>query len=417
MATRRGRPQTREGGKEPLDLDALKSQFDVSNFDLNAIIRGIQLTFVGVNRALQNQEIFTNKHYKQAAYAVAAGIVIRLTIAIPIFLVKASLWFLSFFISMEDATWDDTLVNGLDFIAEYVLQVPFFLMVLMRYVSPTLDNLFMDSLRWVDVTYVQKHKNERPSSLRSLYYPNLKLYRVTDGSTHNTSLADRVTVFLSRFAKRGLISLAVYALSFTPLIGRFVLPAASFYTFNSAVGLGPASAIFAAGLFLPRAWLVVFLQTYFSTRSLMRELLEPYFARIHFTSAQKKQWFHSRAGLLFGFALAFNVLIRVPLVGVLVYGLAEASTAYLLTKITDPPPPPQRQAGFAESQTVWRNKQKFLGLSLSNLDALQTAPPSPPPSTATATGMDLGTGPSDDPPLSELPSYEEAMAALRVQGS
>jgi len=42
---------------------------------------------------------------------------------------------------MQEATWDDTLIQGLDFIAEYVLQVPFFLMVLMRYVSPTLDNL------------------------------------------------------------------------------------------------------------------------------------------------------------------------------------------------------------------------------------------------------------------------------------
>ncbi len=42
---------------------------------------------------------------------------------------------------MENATWDDTILNGLNFIAEYVLQIPLFLMVLMRYVSPTLDNL------------------------------------------------------------------------------------------------------------------------------------------------------------------------------------------------------------------------------------------------------------------------------------
>ena len=48
---------------------------------------------------------------------------------------------LSFVVSMEEATWDDTILEGLDFIAEYVLQVPFFLMVLMRYVTPTLDNL------------------------------------------------------------------------------------------------------------------------------------------------------------------------------------------------------------------------------------------------------------------------------------
>jgi hypothetical protein len=38
-------------------------------------------------------------------------------------------------------TWDDSIVEGLNFIEEYVLQVPFFLMALMRYLVPTLDNL------------------------------------------------------------------------------------------------------------------------------------------------------------------------------------------------------------------------------------------------------------------------------------
>jgi hypothetical protein len=32
-------------------------------------------------------------------------------------------------------------MEGLDFLARHVLQVPFFLMTLMRYVVPTLDNL------------------------------------------------------------------------------------------------------------------------------------------------------------------------------------------------------------------------------------------------------------------------------------
>lgn len=55
--------------------------------------------------------------------------------------VRAFLWILSLFYSLDAVTWDDTLVNGLNFIAEYVLQVPFFLMALMRYVVPTLDIL------------------------------------------------------------------------------------------------------------------------------------------------------------------------------------------------------------------------------------------------------------------------------------
>lgn len=78
---------------------------------------------------------------------------------------------------------------------------------------------------------------------------------------------------LMRFGKKAGLSLAVFALSYVPYVGRLVLPAASFYTFQSVVGLGSASIIFGTGLFLPRRYLVMFLQSYFASRSLMRELV------------------------------------------------------------------------------------------------------------------------------------------------
>ncbi|KAK4124134.1 hypothetical protein N657DRAFT_571761 [Parathielavia appendiculata] len=359
-----------------LDKDKLKQRFDVSHFDINAIIRGIQLTLVGAHRALQNPEIFTSQHYKQAALAVAAGIAIRLLIALPVFGIKVLLWFLSLFLPLDWVSWDDSLVNGLSFIEEHVLQAPLFFMSLMRYVTPTLDDLFMSSLAWVDHTYALKHKHDRdPSQLRPMYYTNLQLYRPTDGRTHSSSTAESVTLLVYRFARKGAISLAVFGASYLPYVGRLILPAASFWTFKRAVGLGPASLIFGTGVLLPRRYLVIFLQSYFASRSLVRELLEPYFARIKFTAEEKRKWFRSREGLLFGFGIGFLVLLRVPLLGVLVYGIAEASTAYLITKVSDPPPPPSESEGFTQSQTEWRNKQKFLSLSLGNLDALHDKPP------------------------------------------
>lgn len=54
---------------------------------------------------------------------------------------KASLWGVSFAVDFEVATWDDVLVGGLDFLANSVLQIPFFLMSLMRYITPTLDHM------------------------------------------------------------------------------------------------------------------------------------------------------------------------------------------------------------------------------------------------------------------------------------
>jgi hypothetical protein len=56
-------------------------------------------------------------------------------------------------------------------------------------------------------------------------------------------------------------------------------------------------------------------------------------------------------------------------VGVLIYGIAEASTAYLVTKITDPPPPPAAEVKqFTERETRWHNKHEFLSLPLEKLD-------------------------------------------------
>lgn len=128
-------------------------------------------------------------------------------------------------------------------------------------------------LAWVDQTYYEKHKGEDPTTLRPPYYPNLRKYATRDGSTHSKSTAEAVTMFLVRFGRKAGISLAVFALSYVPYVGRFVLPAASFYTFQKVGGLGPAAIVFGTGIFLPRRYLVIFLQSYFSSRSLMRELV------------------------------------------------------------------------------------------------------------------------------------------------
>lgn len=68
--------------------------------------------------------------------------------------------------------------------------------------------------------------------------------------------------------------------------------------------------------------------------------------------------------------MAFWAFLKIPLLGVLIYGVAEASTAFLITKITDPPPPPAaRGEKTAEGQVHWHNKHEFLKLPLDRLDA------------------------------------------------
>lgn len=146
-------------------------------------------------------------------------------------------------------------------------------MSFMRYLSPAMDHMFMDSLEWVDQTYIQKHKSEDPSHLRAMYYPNLRLYSQHAETAQKKDPYKAMGAFLKRFGKKAALSLGIYLLSFVPYVGRFVLPAASFYTFNKAAGWQPAVLVFGSGLFVPKRYLVMFLQSYFSSRSLMRELV------------------------------------------------------------------------------------------------------------------------------------------------
>ena len=131
----------------------------------------------------------------------------------------------------------------------------------------------MDSLAWVDQTYYKKHKSEDPSRLRADYYAELRLYQPHGATSHKKSPMDAAITLFTRVGTKAGISLAIFALSFLPVVGRFVLPAASFYTFNNAVGPVPATLIFSTGIFLPKRYLVIFLQSYFTSRRLMRELV------------------------------------------------------------------------------------------------------------------------------------------------
>ncbi|KAK3622147.1 hypothetical protein LTR56_022373 [Elasticomyces elasticus] len=342
-----------------------------TSFEPNAILRGAQLTFVGANRALQNPKLFTTTHYRQAAFAVIAGLCISLVLRIPTWTVRILLKIVGLFTDLSQSAWDEEVIEGIEFIEHSVLQVPFFLMSMVRYLSPAMDEMFMSSLQWVDSTYAAKHSGEE---LRELYHPHLSSYTNTAVKERQKDPYRAALTFLLKFGRRAGLSLGVYCLTFLPYVGRFVLPAASFYTFNNAVGLQPAVVIFGSSIFVPKRWIVRFLQSYFSSRSLMRELLDPYFSRLPYDSAQKRAWFSSRSGVLYGFALTFYVLLRIPLAGVLIYGVAEASTAYLITKITEPPPEPSKRESVEEwksKDVEWENKHEFLSLPLEAMDSLK----------------------------------------------
>jgi hypothetical protein len=145
----------------------------------------------------------------------------------------------------------------------------------------------MDSLQWVDQTYIIKHKDEDRAKLRGMYCQNLRLYSTRDGSTHSKSLANTLKILLLKLGMKAATSLGIFCLSYLPVIGRFVLPGVSFYAFKKAVGLGPAALIFGTSIFLPRKFLVVFLQSYFTSRTLMRDLVGNFLPYRNITNDEK----------------------------------------------------------------------------------------------------------------------------------
>lgn len=74
----------KRGPKPVMTKEDLMAKLAVTNFDINSMLRGAELTVVGALRALQNPGLFTSEHYKQVAIAVAAGIAIRIGISIPV---------------------------------------------------------------------------------------------------------------------------------------------------------------------------------------------------------------------------------------------------------------------------------------------------------------------------------------------
>jgi hypothetical protein len=338
-------------------------------FSVLAVIRGMQLTILGGYRALKNPDLAKSKYYRQAVKALILSLIVQVAIWSPIVTAK---WILRIMGHLRGNRYSDDIESSLANLRfwQNALNVGPLLISGMRFLSrKEMDDLFMMSLQFVDKVYKSKH----PETDRA-YYPPLKQYDVEKPipasqapPAYNSSTSDKFDLFIRKYAQRALTTIAVYTLSGVPVIGRFVLPVMSFYSFNQVVGTPVAATVFGVSLFAPRRWMMLFLSAFWGGRSLSRELLNPYFKRIPFSRVEKDQWFTAREGIMFGFGAGFYLLLRIPFIGVLVYGFAEASSAYLITKVSDPPPHPSKLGSWTEGQTIWTTDRKVIsGSDLQN---------------------------------------------------
>lgn len=320
------------------------------------VVRGIQLSYLGVIRALQNPSLYTWDYYKLFALAIVISVALHVALKIPTYFVRWTIITGSYL--KQDVAWGsswESRVNAsIGFIQHWIFSVPTTVISYFRNIDPlTFDTLFLQSMRWVDDIYQRKHAGESPDKLRGRYTSSLQRFQPQYENT-----------FYSRTVKRTCFGMLIYGASYIPQIGPFVLPAFSCYSLNKAIGIVPSIAIFSvAGLLLTRQHFVIMLQVYFSTRSLTQQLLQPYWARVGtaFTPYQKSKWYREREGLLFGFSLPFVILLRIPFIGILTYGIASSSAAFLVSKVTHPPPTdPSLMVKYADEEVLWTQGRRNL---------------------------------------------------------
>lgn len=382
--------------------------FSRPSFSLESILRGAQLTVVGINRVLYNPELRRHGFYRKALIALGASVVLQLILWMPLWIVKlvGNLCLYMGLISPPSSPSLDRLVSLIDFVQNNVLNVGYLMIGLTRFLRPDLDDLFLLSLAWVDYTYILKHPEARPpntqlsgvpafsyspspetsTSFRSSssprtstprsrsssaspapvpahsYYARLVSYKpLAIPGTRKRTPSDLIT----RYVKWAALMAALWVASLLPYVGWMAFPLMSCYEMSSIIGAQPETMVpllLILGHVVPKRWSALFVGTFWGARNLVSELLQPYFRRLPLAEAQRRRWYLARSGILFGFGAGFHLAMKIPFLGIFVYGLAQASSAYLITKVSDPPPSHDQFDRWTETQLLyqyeWGKKNK-----------------------------------------------------------
>lgn len=184
----------------------------MARWTLTGLQNGGYYALEGIAITLQNPNIRKHKFLKIFMYLfIVSFILLGLTnvlVTIPIQVLRLILWV---FASGNTTQVDDMLESSSRLIRETVAYIPFLALMLMRYVYPKpLDDLFMESLRYIDTM----HPNRPPyasilseQKFKRKYWNDIKEYSI-------------------RTWKKVRIGLLLLVLSFLPVVGKFVFPAA-----------------------------------------------------------------------------------------------------------------------------------------------------------------------------------------------
>ena len=148
----------------------------------------------------------------------------------------------------------------------------------------------------------------------------------------------RLKKYVIRSAKRFAYLIGCSLLSMIPVLGRFLWPIVTGLYCQRLLGKR-------ATLILALTWVVYPslavalsyqpLRFLSGLRAFSRELMEPYLCRSSMTSVQQRQWFSLNELKLYGFGFMIFLLSRMPVIGPLMFILAQTSIVVLFLSIVE----------------------------------------------------------------------------------
>ncbi|KAJ8653948.1 hypothetical protein O0I10_010397 [Lichtheimia ornata] len=297
---------------------------------ITGLQQGVVHAIQGIKLVARNPNIRRHKFLRIILYLSLISFVLlivsRLVITLPIYLLQL---LLSIVRSNDSLATEKFLGQVESKLQDVITALPFLALLFMRYAYPKpLDELFMESLRYIDSLHPDRPPYASALAKRKYreeYWANMKGY-------------------FKRMGKNVKLGLAIYLLSLLPIVGPYVFPAAGAYTTFRSLGQTQGAVVGVCFLFMPRWATISLIRALIGMRALMRELLEPYFARMSMSHKEKRRWFSGRKDVLFGFSAIAYILTRIPIFGLVGFGIAQAASAYMLTIVTEPPTPPNESS-------------------------------------------------------------------------
>ncbi|RLV87631.1 hypothetical protein JA9_002528 [Meyerozyma sp. JA9] len=328
------------------------------NVSLLSVVRGVQLAFLGAFRALQNPQLYSSRFTRRSINVIFWSLAFQLTLWTPFFVATRSLRLI---LSFSNSSALNVALQYLYYIQHNVLQIGGLLISSLRFFKPELDELFLVSLEFVDSVHNRKAEIPReykknldivaPKTPKTTYKPQ-SIFELVKYKYNNSS---EFAGYVKRNLRASLVNMMVKFISRKWTIGAFAVRLMSLKNLNDQLGTVPALACFAVLNSVSRSYSIWLITTYWGSRNLIHDFLLPYFTRTRFSNADKKAWMSAREGVLLGFGIVFyQLIVQLPWLSLFAYGIGEASVAYLITKISDPPPHnPNMLINWTASQLVW----------------------------------------------------------------